>query len=549
MNIRSSSTAIPSWLWLGLLLLLSAAIKLIDITKVSLWIDEAYSFLVANGHPYPITLNRLPMTVGQMYQSYIAWQPLDWDQLISILKQNVHMPLYYLLLNPWLKWFGNNEFGLRSFSTFWSTLTLIPFYLLSLQMAKQYSGAENSKRIAQWSTFFMALVPMQLFYAQEGRMYALSMFWAVSAALMFWLSVESCKRNEPTGKTLPLVLGYTLTLLFGLFSHYMFIFYLSFHIAYLAFSAIKKPGKAFWLFLVPVTLCTILLIAWLPIYKIQQAGVWDNYHFAKSMMKPMRYINKFFLLPMESFANNNIFARLYYFPLAAAILLGHFVLRTKKTGTTAEENMQTVRLPIEGFILTWMFVPLFLQCGYDIIKHTHTSIITRYLLLLTPAMPLLAGFCIQEFKQAFSKKYVALAYSLATMTILFAFASVLHTSPAYMHSNKKEINGAANYLSSHLQSGDLIFTNGPLGAPNLVVFYLNQHHPQQPFIYWMKDYAGKITPLPDIKALSRYKRIWFFANRSNEQRGLDIAKQFVRQYFPNATAGIDPAHQLDLYTR
>lgn len=552
MNPRSLNAKLPSWLWLSLLIALSAAIKLIDITKVSLWIDEAYSFLVANGHPYPIRLNPLPTTIQEMHRAYIAWQPLTWHQLIESLKQNVHMPMYYLLLNPWLKRFGNDEFGLRSFSAFWSVLTLIPFYFLAFSMARKNEPADQAKRIARWSTFFMALVPMQLFYAQEGRMYALSMFWAVTSALMLWSGIESCLRETPFKKRLLLFSGYALTLLGGLFSHYMFIFYLSFQVAYVVWNIFLKPQKSFWWFLAPVVTCAIAMGFWLPVYKVQQAGVWDNYHFAKSLMKPMRYINKFFLLPMESFANNNLIARLYYFPLATLMFIGHFFLRVKAAANRTPSPQQPekpVRLSTEGFILLWMFVPLVVQCGYDILKQTHTSIITRYLLLLTPAMPLLAGFALREFQKRFEKQYAALAYPLVTLTLLFALASVFHGSPAYMHSNKKEINDAAAYLSAHLKAGDLVFTNGPLGAPNLLVFYLNESHPGQPLVYWMKDYAGKATPLPDAKALSRYRRVWFFANRSDERRGLDTAKAFIQSYFPNSHPTIDPDRQLDLYTR
>ncbi|MEB3287310.1 MAG: DUF2723 domain-containing protein [Vampirovibrionales bacterium] len=560
----------PDWLFITLLMLFSAAIKLVGISQVSLWIDEAYSFLVANGHPYPEKLSRFPQSVAQVYDAYLAWQPLGWTQLIASLKQNVHLPQYYLLLNPWLGWVGNDAFGLRSFSTLLSTLTLIPFYYLALAIGKRlYTKPDSlkedvqkkSRRMAIWGSVLMAFVPMQLYYAQEGRMYALSMFWAVTSAFALWhlTAYLQTPSTSPAKKTV-LSLAYTLTLLGGLSSHYMFVFYLSFHGLYIALAfLLHRQKRNFWFFLIPVFACVGLAWIWYPVYKIQQAGVWENYHFAKQLMKPMRYICKFPLMPMESFANNNIIARLFYFPLGAAMFWGYLLYRLgyaqKKPETTTPfwqpefKFSGAFRLYAEGFILCWLFTPIVTQCAYDLLKETHTTVITRYLLLVTPAVPLWGGLVMQSLAEKSAGIYQRLKAPLLAMILLYALASVFKESPAYMHSNKKNFDTAAAYLAKHLRAGDLLFTNGPLGAPNLMVYYLKKTHPTLPVIYWVKDYNGKDTPLPDMQALSAYQRVWFFNNRSNERRGLDVARATIQEIYPNFHSRIDPEGQLDLYTR
>lgn len=514
----------------SLIVIVSTLVKLIDIAAVSLWIDEAYSFLVANIHPYPTRLNPLPETVASMYHKYLAWQPMDAGALIEILKQNVHMPLYYLLLNPWLGWVGNDEFGLRSFSVLFSTLMLLPLYGLATSIS-------NNQKSALWAVFFGAFVPFQLFYAQEGRMYALAMFWAVSAAWALWRLVASLQSAE-SKNTWGWGCLYSLTILLGVFSHYMFIFYLSFHIVYVVIQFFKSGDKKRYLiFLLPAAISGIALGFWYPIYKIQQQGVWENYHFAKGLMKPIRYLNKFLLMPMEATAGNNIWSRLFYFPLTALGVGGYLVHRLIKK--------IPLRLETDGFLLCWMFIPILFQLFYDITNQTHTTIITRYLVLTAPATALWLGCVLSQYPQLLKR----IQYPLIVMVLLYALASVIQQSPVNAHSNKKSINLAANYLSKQLQPGDLLFVNGPLGAPNLMVFYLQQTHPQQPIIYWVKDYNGKYTPMPDSQALQHYKRVWFFNNRSNEKRGLQDAMRLIKTYYPRLTPSLDPYHQFDLYEK
>lgn len=506
----------PHWI-LTLLVFLSALIKLIDIEKTSLWIDEAYSFLVANGHPYPLQLWDIPEPVRLFYQQYIAWQPLDFQKLIEILKQNVHMPMYYLLLNPWLHWIGNNEFGLRSFSTVFSCLLIIPVYLLTDKMA--------NRKAALWGAFFCALVPFQLFYGQEGRMYSLSMFWACFSAWAFWQFLFSEKRLQWAGI-------YSATLVGGFFTHYMFLLYLSFHIVVAAWHVITTKQYRLLLWgLIPATILAVCGGLWYPIYKIQQQGVLDNYHFAKETMDLIRYTNKFFLMPMEALANNNIYARYFYFPLAVLIVLDY--------GRRLWKKEVLFELQREGFLIAWMFVPILVQCLYDATHETHTTIITRYLVLAAPAMVLWCGLTVT--------KWGKFKLPLAGVMLVLALASVLHQSPMNLHTNKKEISNAAQYLCQHLQPGDLLFTNGPLGAPNLMVFYLNQCKPEQPVIYWVKDYGNQETPLPAKSIMTAYRRIWFFSNRSNKLRGQEMAKAYIRTTHPVQLEHIDPQKQLHLF--
>jgi uncharacterized membrane protein len=107
--------------------------------RESLWVDEA--FTVAN-----------------------ARLPLD---LIWTAQVDVHPPLYNTLMHAWLAVAGTSEFALR-----------LPSALVSLTIvAGAYqAGRRLGGRPAAWTAALLAaLSPTQLWYAQEGRNYALMM--------------------------------------------------------------------------------------------------------------------------------------------------------------------------------------------------------------------------------------------------------------------------------------------------------------------------------------------------------------------------------------
>jgi 4-amino-4-deoxy-L-arabinose transferase-like glycosyltransferase len=90
-------------------------------------------------------------------------------------------PLFFLL--TWLtKWFDGVE-GLRVISLLAGVVSIPLTYLLGVRTVGQ--------RAALVATALMALAPFQIFYATEGRAYALAMFFCLLAALTLLLAAES----------------------------------------------------------------------------------------------------------------------------------------------------------------------------------------------------------------------------------------------------------------------------------------------------------------------------------------------------------------------
>jgi uncharacterized membrane protein len=159
---------------LALLILAVFALYLRYLGRQSLWFDEGLSVLFA-ARPLPQLLH-------------------------TLINEDLHPPLYYLLLHFWMDLAGNSEWAVRMPSLF-AALLLVP---LSFAIVREVWGQDTQTSTA-WHALGIsaaALVgasPFIAYYAQETRMYALAAMlilatiWAFlratrTVALRWWLS-------------------------------------------------------------------------------------------------------------------------------------------------------------------------------------------------------------------------------------------------------------------------------------------------------------------------------------------------------------------------
>lgn len=116
----------------------------------SLWLDEAYSVLVA----------------GQSFS----------EMLVS-LGNDAHPPLYYLLLSFWMKIFGDSEIALRSLSGCFHLAAVFTIYLLGREIFE--------KRVGCLAAFLYSLSPLATGTAHSVRMYSLLGFVSALSTYFF----------------------------------------------------------------------------------------------------------------------------------------------------------------------------------------------------------------------------------------------------------------------------------------------------------------------------------------------------------------------------
>jgi mannosyltransferase len=208
-----------NWWWLVLILLLAAGLRFFRLDARSLWFDEALSALIGR------------LTLGQVLTGAAG---------------SSHPPGYYLLLHVWqVAGLGDSDWLLRYPSVFAS--------VLSVALTYQVGRLLFDRRVGALAALGMALVPFQVYYAQEARMYAWATVLTLGAACCFILGLR-----QP--RSVGAWVGYAIFAALGLYTHYFVAWaLLSFHLWLLA---VRRQFRGIWL---PLTLADLAVgLAFLP---------------------------------------------------------------------------------------------------------------------------------------------------------------------------------------------------------------------------------------------------------------------------------------------
>lgn len=146
---------------LGLSLVTFGAITFANVSRASIWFDEAFS-------------------------TYIAQFSL-WD-IARYTASDVHPPLYYWLLKGWSELFGTTELAYRSLSILFGAAAIVVAFML---MRKLFG-----RRVAGVSLLFLTVSPMLVRYSDEARMYTLATLLVLGATYMLVKAVETKRRKD-----------------------------------------------------------------------------------------------------------------------------------------------------------------------------------------------------------------------------------------------------------------------------------------------------------------------------------------------------------------
>src|SRR5574337_764706 len=142
----------PWWFWLPISA--GIALRIAGLTASPLWYDEAFS----------LAMTRLPL-LDMVRASSLDFNPPLWEMIAWVS----------------VRLFGFNEFGLR----FPALLANIGTLLLAADFAHKYLPL----RAAVMALTVLAILPYQLWMAQDGRVYALMSLLYLAAA---WFALDVC---------------------------------------------------------------------------------------------------------------------------------------------------------------------------------------------------------------------------------------------------------------------------------------------------------------------------------------------------------------------
>lgn len=142
----------------------------------------------------------------------------SWAGIAAAAAADIHPPGYYWLLKSWSGLFGAGPVALRAFSALCGVLLVAAIWALGRSiLAQEHDGTRRWLPIG--AAWVAALLPFQVYYSQEARMY---MPLALLAALLFLALIPLLPPARAGRRPLPLLLAYALAAAAGLWTHYSF---------------------------------------------------------------------------------------------------------------------------------------------------------------------------------------------------------------------------------------------------------------------------------------------------------------------------------------
>jgi uncharacterized membrane protein len=214
----------------------SLAIRLYRLDGQTLECDELYTIPAATGHQYVYLTNEagaatayMPVTTSEYKRLLVSESGHGLSEVRGVLKRNVHLPLYFYIMHYWIGWFGNSEWILRFPSALFGALAVMMLFLLGRELCNLFIGLV--------SALFLTFSPDQIYFSQQARMYPLIMLLVISSTFLILRIAKS-----PGNKWL--YVGYVLVSIAGLYTHYEFVFCLAAQFVYVWL--VSEQGRKQW---------------------------------------------------------------------------------------------------------------------------------------------------------------------------------------------------------------------------------------------------------------------------------------------------------------
>ncbi len=380
------------------ILALAAGLRFYGLAGHSLWADEGNSLAMARR---------------------------GWGEIARHTAFDIHPPLYYWLLKLWTGLVGQGEIGLRSLSAGLGVGLVYVVYRLGVRLF--------NRRVGLVAALLAALSPLQVYYAQEARMYMLLALLGGLTVLTAWPILA----GPPGWRGWPEV-AYGLVVTAGLYTHYAYPLMLV--VVNLAALARLRTGWRRWLALQAVPL--LLYAPWLPV-AWRQVTTWPTGGTAEPAGEVLGQVavTLFFGLSWP-------FGREW---LALGLLLG-------LTGWLAARGRYRWRL---GLLWVWLLLPV----GLTVLIFSPAFL--KFLLVTGPALALLLALSLERVARWRPPR--AGRPAAAALLLLLSGASALslspyYTNPAYARDNYrglvaflKAVGGPEDAIILHAEGQQDVF--------------------------------------------------------------------------------------------
>ena len=371
-----------------LLILSAMALRIAAALRPGLWADEIFSLAMATGHSLEHPAATADSSLGdfiepreaqspQVFRRYAEHeeQPAGIRRVIrAVLLSDTSPPFYYLLLNQWTRRFGTGDAALRFFSVWWAALSLPLLWVVGREV--------GGDRVAWSACLLFSFSPVATFYSVEGRMY--SLLWCLVLGLV-WLTLKMSSENRgwPWHGAV-----WVLTGVAGLLTHYFFAFVWLACLAWLWLRARPSPR---WRGAVLAGLTLLAVLPWyievpasLARWRVTGGWLEGELQWPWALARPFLLAGS--LLSGRSYLGGSRWADRVVIGLALVLVIW-LVHRGGARRIFSERG-----LLLWGCLASACAGPLV----FDLLQHTTTTNVPRYVLPALPAAILLAALAISQ---------------------------------------------------------------------------------------------------------------------------------------------------------
>jgi mannosyltransferase len=451
-------------IFLGILILFSATLSVGILSKQSIRLDEAQSLWQTRQEPM---------------------------QILNTIAEDVHVPLYHMLLHFWRVGFGENIAVAR-------TLSLL-FFLGTIPAMYFVGRAAFNSLVGMFAAFLTAISPFLNWYGNEARMY--SMLTLLSLINQYFF-LQIFRTNDKRAW-----IGYGITAVVGMYTHYFFAFaLLAQAVFYVAYRSHFQPGtlKKF------IQVAAIVLVSMLPwLAFVYSMGAASNTRPQIDLPTSVNLFNTFseFIFGFQSEYLNTAIVSMW----PVLVLLGFFSLRRNKSlDPEAAYFILALLVPIaSAFLLSFVIQPFYLA---------------RYLIFALPSLYLLVSWLFSTYPQrlAFALKSLLILAMLFTLTVQLLSPD----TPV-----KEEYYAATTYLNKESKPQDVIIVSAPFTIYPIEYYYTGTSRVDTLPI-WNRYITGPIPPFSEEKLPAEVARL-----KGSHQRAFLLLsydqgyEQKVKDYF------------------
>lgn len=382
--------------------------------------------------------------------------------IFTIVSEDVHVPLYHVLLHYWQFFFGNDAAVGRMLSLIFYLLMIPAIYVLG-------NKAYNSK-VGLYAAVLTAVSPFLNWYGNEIRMYSLFALMTI-VNQYFFISLMRVKREEDGTVRAAFWVGYGVTLILGMFTHYFFAFGVITQVIFYFLYRQQFPRKSLLRFATVFAVSALLFLPWL--YFVFTHGSASNTQPLLAKPTSIDVFNTFsqFIFGFQNDHTNTLLVSAW--PLL--VLLVFLAVRSREKIS-----------PSTMYLFFSLFMPIALAFAVSV--EVKPIYLTRYLILTLPALYLLMSWVLSIYPARLARfmKTAIVIGMVVTMGVEIVNAS----TPV-----KENYRSASDYLSAHASPSDVIVLSAPFTVYPFEYYY-HGNADIETLPVWDQYAAG---PIPEFK--------------------------------------------------